>query len=411
MRNVQPRDRSLTAAFVQGIKNGLLVAIPLGLAAALLRRGESTLRSADAYGRAVFDYAVDGILALDDAGVIHSLNPAAEGIFGYAADEIAGRHISELIPDPFHYSQYRLISAGSEVIGRRKDGSTFPMDLTSGKTQAGARRMYIVIARDSTRRKQIEAELRQARAEAELASRAKSAFLAKMSHELRTPLNAIIGYSDMLREEAESAGQDDLVPDLHKINAAGRHLHDLIGNILDIAQIESGSVALSRQPFDVAALVEDVADAARPLAEKNANTLDVRCAEGGQLRGDRARVEQVLFGVVENACKFTQNGTVTIEVVRETNDQHPTTKDGYTNALPLIVFRVRDTGIGMAPEQIAAIFEPFAQADDSFSRRYDGAGLGLTICRRLCELMGGEIAVASAVGEGSTFTIRLPASY
>jgi PAS domain S-box-containing protein len=398
---------SLAPALIKGVASGLLLATPLGLAAALLGRLAASMRAA-------FDYAVDGILTLDDAGTIHSLNPAAERIFGYQAPDVAGRHIRLLIPDPLHHSQYRLLSAGSEVTGRRKDGTTFPMELTSGKMGAGERRMYIVIARDSTRRKQIEAELRQARAAAEAASRTKSAFLATMSHELRTPLNAIIGYSEMLQEEAEGAGYDDLTPDLQRINGAGRRLLGLIGDILEIAQLESGTVEPVREPFDIAALAEEVAAAGHPLAEQNGNILDLRCrADIGTMRGDRSRVRQALLGVVENACKFTEHGTITLRVERMNDEgrRMDSSSEPFTlHPLSFILFEVTDTGIGMTPEQIDGIFEPFAQADDSFSRRYGGAGLGLAIARRFCELMGGEIAVTSAVGEGSTFTIRLPAT-
>jgi PAS domain S-box-containing protein len=413
-----------------GFWDGLLAALPISITAALLYRMERSLRSANAFGRAAFEHAVDGILTLDDAGTIHSMNPAAERIFGYAASEAIGGHIRLLIPDPFHHSQYRLLSAGSEVIGRRKDRTTFPMDLTSGKMQAGERRMYIVIARDSTRRKQIEADLRQARVAAEAASRAKSAFMATMSHELRTPLNAIIGYSELLQEEAAIGGKPEFIPDLQKISEAGWRLLDLIGDVLEIARLESGSIELATERFAVAELVEEVVAMARPLAAKNGNQLEVdRPADIGEMRGDPARIRQVLLGVLANASKFTKQGTITLEVARETKDQGPSTQDemaarnevndrerlvvgplSLVNSGPssLVVFSVSDTGIGMTPEQLGAIFEPFTQGDDSLTRRYGGAGLGLAICRRFCELMGGTITATSQLGEGSTFTIRLP---
>jgi PAS domain S-box-containing protein len=407
----RPRRRKHTSRLWlrAGFWDGLLAALPIGITAALLYRMDKTLRSANAFGRAAFEHAVDGILTLDDAGTIHSLNPAAERIFGYSAHEAIGGHIRLLIPDPFHHSQYRLLSAGSEVIGRRKDGSTFPMDLTSGKMQAGDRRMYIVIARDSTRRKQIEAELRQARAAAEAASRAKSAFMATMSHELRTPLNAIIGYSEIMQEEVESGDKSQLMADLQKISAAGWRLLDLIGDVLEIARLESGSVELAAERFAVAELVDEVAAIARPLAAKNDNTLDVLYPPDiGEICGDPARIRQVLLGVLANACKFTKQGTVTLHARSEFPSAESSTQNSRLKAQNWLRLEVRDTGIGMTPEQIGAIFEPFTQADDSLTRRYGGAGLGLAICRRFCELMGGTITAESKLGEGSTFTIRLP---
>jgi len=384
----------------------------LALMAALFQRITTTLRLANAYSRAVFDNAVDGIMMIDDTGIVRSFNPAAERIFGYTAGEVVGREIKLIIPEPYH-SLYRLISTGSEVIGRRKDGTTFPMDLTSGKMRLGDQQMYIGIARDITRYKQAEAELHKAKDAAEAASRAKSSFLAAMSHELRTPLNAIIGYSELLQEEAESASQEDFVPDLQRIHAAGKHLLGLISDILDISKLEAGQAELSHETFAVADVVREVVETARPLAQKNGNTLEARCAgDLGAMRADQSRVRQALFGIVDNACKFTvrfiselrvKSSELSIRQI-QTPRGHPKLKSQNW-----IIFEVSDTGIGMTPEQIKSIFETFRQADDSSTRRYGGAGLGLAISRRFCELMGGDITVTSELGKGSTFTIRLPA--
>jgi PAS domain S-box-containing protein len=396
---------------------GVLLSFPLALIAAALHRLTGSLRAASAYRRAIFDYAVDGIMAIDDQGIVRSFNPAAERIFGYTAAEIVGQNIKLLIPEPYH-SLYRLISAGSEVIGRRKDGATFPMDLTSGKVPLGDQAMYIGIARDITRHKQAEAELQRAKEAAEAASRAKSTFLAGMGHELRTPLNAIIGYSEILEEEAESTGQGDLIPDLRKINSAGKHLLGLLSEILDIALLESGRMELLLETFAVADVVRDVVEKVQPLAQKNANRLEVHCAPHlGLIHSDQARVRQVLSNVLNNACKFTQQGTITLSAMIETEDGRRKTKDiGIADSSfvlrpsSFVRLEVSDTGIGMTPEQLAKIFEPFTQVDDSATRRYGGAGLGLAISRQFCTLLGGTISATSAVGEGSTFTIRLPAS-
>ncbi len=233
----------------------------------------------------------------------------------------------------------------------------------------------------------------------EAADRHKSEFLANMSHELRTPLNAIIGYSEMLQEDAADLGAEQLTDDLKKINAAGKHLLELINAVLDLSKIEAGKMELYLETFDVADLVRDIAAVIQPLAAKNANRLDVRCPEGiGTMRADLTKVRQALFNLLSNACKFTERGTISLTVAREVVEGQDS-----------MVFGVSDTGIGMTPEQLARLFEAFSQADAATTRKYGGTGLGLALSRRLCRMMGGDVTVQSVAGEGSTFTIRLPA--
>jgi GAF domain-containing protein/CheY-like chemotaxis protein len=232
----------------------------------------------------------------------------------------------------------------------------------------------------------------------EVADRHKSEFLANMSHELRTPLNAIIGYSEMLQEDASDLGAEQLVDDLKKINAAGKHLLELINAVLDLSKIEAGKMELYLETFQVTGLIKDIAAVIQPLAAKNANRLDVRCPDAiGTMRADLTKVRQALFNLLSNACKFTERGTITLAVTHEPFDG----RDG-------LVFSVSDTGIGMTPEQLARLFEAFSQADAATTRKYGGTGLGLALSRRLCRMMGGDVTVDSEAGRGSTFTIRLP---
>ena len=239
-------------------------------------------------------------------------------------------------------------------------------------------------------------QLEEARRSAEEANRTKSQFLANMSHELRTPMNAIIGYSEMLQEEAEDLGQKSFISDLEKIHGAGKHLLGLINDILDLSKVEAGKMTLFLEEFDVATLVSEVSATVQPLIARNANALDLNCPAGiGMMRADVTKVRQTLFNLLSNACKFTEKGRIGLSVSRP---------DAAT-----LNFTVSDTGIGMSGEQMSRLFEAFSQADASTTRKFGGTGLGLAISRKFCRLMGGDITVNSQPGQGSTFTVTLPA--
>lgn len=234
---------------------------------------------------------------------------------------------------------------------------------------------------------------------AETANRAKSQFLANMSHELRTPMNAIIGYSEMVIDEATDLGLDNSVADLRKIQAAGKHLLALISDILDLSKIEAGRMELYPETFDVQGMIRDLAATIQPLVDKNGNQLTVDVAPGvGSMHTDLTKVRQMMLNLLSNACKFTSEGAVRIAV-------RPETIDGRA----WMIFQVADSGIGMEQDRVSKVFEAFTQADASTTRKYGGTGLGLTITRKFCEMMGGDIAVESTIGVGTTFTIRLPA--
>jgi signal transduction histidine kinase len=241
-------------------------------------------------------------------------------------------------------------------------------------------------------------ELRERTQELEVVSRHKSEFLANMSHELRTPLNAIIGYSELLQEECLDTGNEDFVPDLQKIHSAGRHLLTLISGILDVSKIEAGRMTMYLEDFDVPALIAETEELVRPLVEKNGNTFTVDCpVDAGMMHADLVKCRQVLFNLLSNAAKFTENGAVTLQVRRDDDEQ-------------TMSFAVRDTGIGISDEQRERLFETFAQAESNIQRKYGGTGLGLALSRQFCLMMGGDITVSSRPGHGSTFTATLPLS-
>ena len=243
------------------------------------------------------------------------------------------------------------------------------------------------------------AELAKSMREAEAANRAKSQFLANMSHELRTPMNAIIGYSEMLIEEAEDIGQDDFIPDLQKIQGAGRHLLNLINDILDLSKIEAGRMELYLETFSIKNLIDETISTIHPLIEKNNNTLEFNLADDlDVMHADLTKVRQSLFNLLSNASKFTKNGAIALNVTSY-----------LTQGKKAIAFEVTDTGIGMNPEQMSKLFQAFTQADASTTRKYGGTGLGLAITKKFCQMMGGDIKVESEPGKGSNFTIYLPA--
>ena len=241
-------------------------------------------------------------------------------------------------------------------------------------------------------------ELKKAKQKAEEANEAKSGFLANVSHDLRTPLTAIIGYTDLLIEEVEEKGLAAFIPDLEKVHTAGKHLHYLIGDVLDLSKIEAEKLELDIETFDLETAIKDVGSTISPLVKDNGNTLEVTVAKGiGNMCSDQTRVRQVLFNLVNNAAKFTQNGIIRLKAATES-------VDGQER----ILFEVGDTGIGIKPEEMEKLFKPFSQADPSTTRRYGGTGLGLYLSRRLCRMMGGDVTAESVFGKGSTFTVRLP---
>ncbi len=351
-------------------------------------------------------------IVITDAGQpdnpIVYVNPAFERLTGYSADEAVGRNCRFLQgpdTDPaavamLHDAIEKRVDVNVVIRNYKKNGTPFWCDLTIApvRDNAGQVTHFVGLQNDVTDRKRAEEELVAAKEDAEVANHAKSQFLANMSHELRTPLNAIIGYSEMLQEQAEDLEMADLVPDLEKIHTAGKHLLALINDVLDLSKIEAGKMDLYLEAFDVPAMAREVVDTIQPLIDKRGNRLEVDIPQDlPPMRADLTKLRQSLFNLLSNASKFTEKGTVGLTVSRDD-----------VEGRPWVVFRVIDTGIGMTPDQVASLFEPFNQADKSTTRKFGGTGLGLAITRRFCRMMGGDVTVESQPGKGSAFSIRLP---
>jgi len=363
------------------------------------------------FAQNIVDTVREPLLMLDTTLRVHSANRAFYEAFHVSLEETEQHLIYELgngqwdipalrtllediVPKNSVFSDFELVHT-FPVIGRRV------MLLNARKLKAGNHGELLVLAmEDVTDRRRAEEEAAKARETAEAANRTKSLFLANMSHELRTPLNAILGYSEMLQEEAADHGVQEFLPDLQRIHVAGKHLLALINDILDLSKIEAGKMELYLETFSVPRFIEEVVVTIRPLVMANANTLRVECPENlGTMHADMTKMRQSLFNLLSNAAKFTQGGTIVLEVSRETMEDRE-----------WISFCVSDTGIGMTGEQLVKLFQTFSQADTSTTRKFGGSGLGLALTRRFCQLMGGDVTVRSVPGESSIFTIKVPAS-
>ena len=370
----------------------------------------AALAQSEEHTRAILSTTLDAVVTFDACGTITGWNAEAERTFGWTAVEAVGRKMSDTCVAPdgraAHDAEREAFVAGGHWAAMhrrtvrtsvRRDGHEFPTEVTLSPLRAGDTWTFAAFIRDIGPRLAAEAELRAARdaaeaasVAAEAASRSKSAFLANMSHEIRTPLSAIVGYADLLVDPAADPASAERAAAPDGIRRNARHLLGLIGDILDVSKIEAGKMTVERLPLDLPQLVAEVASLMRPRAVTKG--LAFRVAFDGPVprtvRTDALRLKQVLVNLIGNATKFTPSGSVTLRV----------------SCGPTLAFAVVDTGIGMTPEQSTRLFQPFTQADESTTRRFGGTGLGLTISRRLSELLGGELTVTSTPGRGSTFT-------
>lgn len=350
----------------------------------------------------VIERMADGVIVLDQHDAVVDINPAARRLLEPAEGELLGRQAVELFapwPDlvaRFHEPEGQRTQIAVEGRDERR---YYDLRVTTLEDRQGRRTGRLIVLRNITDLRRATESLEKAKEAAEAANVAKSRFLATVSHELRTPLNAIIGYSELLEEEAVEHEMLTLAGDLGRIRSAGHQLLEIINTILDLSKVEAGEMKLAPETFSVSRLLAEVVDTAAPLMAINENRLILDVSEEvGYLYNDQRKLRQILLNLLSNAAKFTGGGRIVLSA------SHHLRGDA-----PWLCFAVQDEGIGMSADQLTEIFRPFTQVDSSYTRRYEGTGLGLTICRHFSRLMGGDIDVDSEIGLGTTFRLWLPA--
>jgi PAS domain S-box-containing protein len=366
------------------------------------------MSSADDKFRGLLEGAPDAMVICRHDGTIVLVNAQAERLFGYPREELLGKSVDVLVPErlrPQHaahrtgyvdYPQPRPMGAGLDLFARHRSGSEFPVEISLSPLETEEGTLVTSAIRDITERKQFETMLREKNEELERVGLAKDSFLASMSHELRTPLNAVIGFTGTLLMKLPGPLNAEQEQQLKTIQASARHLLSLINDMLDLAKIESGKVELRFERVESRSVAQEVADSLQSLANEKGLVLTLDSPSTDVVvRADRRALSQVLLNLVNNAIKYTQKGFVRVEL-RRVDD--------------MVEFSVTDSGIGIRAEDLEKLFEQFSQVDRSTTRRFEGAGLGLYLSKRLAALLGGRISVESEYGKGSRFSLVLPSA-
>jgi PAS domain S-box-containing protein len=365
---------------------------------------EESLTGSETKNQAILNTVASGIITINEQTIIQDFNTAAERIFGYSAKEVIGHKVTVLMPEPYssNHDTYvqnyintgvrRVIGIGRDVVGRRKDGSTFPVELTVNEMRISGKRMFVGALTDITLRKQAEEALIAAKESAEEANRLKSEFINVISHELRTPLTVILGNAPLLTDPDDMPDSEEIAEIARDIQEDGEHLLTLINDLLDISKLEAGKMQLHPEILDARTVVEEAADFIRSLAQQKGIALESQ-AQDMAIKADPVRIKQILINLLGNAVKFTDAGSIRVRAYSENG---------------MACFEVSDTGCGMREEDLPRIFDVFQQVDSSSTRKASGTGLGLTITKRLVELHHGRISVRTRLNKGSVFTFTIP---
>jgi len=403
-----------------------LTALGMLIARGVARRGarvEARLRASEERFRSLWETTSDAVLIVTTDHKIRFANPGVNRLFGYSPDELDGQSLALLQPERAYAAHRAAMQRyldsgirtsdwnGVETIARHRSGREFPVELTFSELQLDAELHFVGFLRDITKRKEAQRavrhsnerleqrvaertrELREANERLMELDRMKSQFLATMSHELRTPLNSILGFTSLMREGMAGPLTDEQRRQLGFVHGSGEHLLALINDLLDLSRIESGRMDVAVEPFDFAAVAAEVGVSQKPMIAQKGLRLEFGMPGSLPMVGDRRKCFQVLLNLANNAVKFTEQGHVRIEAAA---------RDGWLHA------SVSDTGIGIRPEQLKLLFEAFRQLDGSPRRLYEGTGLGLHLCRKLLDLMSGDIRVHSEFGNGSRFNFSVP---
>ena len=390
-----PNDRLLAVMEIIGTQLGRVLE---------RKRAEMAREESDARIRGIVETAADAIITINEAGMMQSYNSAAEEVFGYSPLEAIGQNVSMLMPSPYqeehdgHLQRYlsghtsTIFGKSRELVGKRKDGTSFPMELSVSEIKVGTRHTFTGIVRDISDRKQHEQDLREAKERAEMAVTAKSQFLATMSHEIRTPMNGVIGMTGLLLETPLSTEQRQFA---ETVRSSGETLLKIINDILDFSKIEAGKLEFELIPFDLRTTLEESLELlAEAAGKKNLELVGLVFANvPTALQGDPGRLRQIFMNLVGNAIKFTSAGEIIVKV-----SSHKETQDTVD-----IRVEIHDSGEGIPSDVLPKLFRPFSQADSSTTRRHGGTGLGLAICKQLVHQMSGEIGVENRAEGGSTF--------